>query len=114
MVATIGAQFARMAEEVLKERYSPLRYLEALLGAEIEEREHKAATRRIFEAKMPRVMTLEDFDFGQTPHISAARPRQLAEEVIFARPNRSCTLPQGRKTKDVIRMLIFVDTDTTG
>jgi DNA replication protein DnaC len=76
---TVGAQFSRMAEEALKERYSPVRYLEALLSAEIEEREHNAVTRRIFEAKMPRVKTLEDFDFGQTAHISAARLQQLAE-----------------------------------
>ena len=76
---TVGAQFARMAEEALKERYSPVRYLEALLGAEVEEREHNAVTRRMFEARMPRVKTLEEFDFGQTPHISAARLQQLAE-----------------------------------
>ena len=76
---TIGAQFTRMAEEALKEHYSPVRYLEALLGAEVEEREHNAITRRIFDAHMPRVKTLEEFDFGQTPHISAARLQQLAE-----------------------------------
>jgi DNA replication protein DnaC len=76
---TIGGQFTRMAEEALKEHYSPVRYLEALLGAEVEEREHNAITRRIFEARMPRMKTLEEFDFGQTPHISAARLQQLAE-----------------------------------
>ena len=76
---TIGGQFTHMAEEALKEHYSPVRYLEALLGAEVEEREHNAITRRIFEARMPRMKTLEEFDFGQTPHISAARLQQLAE-----------------------------------
>jgi DNA replication protein DnaC len=44
-----------------------VRYPEALLGAEIEEREHHAVTRRIFEARMPQVKTLEEFDFGKTP-----------------------------------------------
>ena len=32
-----------MEEEAVKERYSPVRYLEALLSAEIEEREHNAS-----------------------------------------------------------------------
>src|SRR6516162_8728245 len=76
---TVGAQFGRMAEEAVKERYSPVRYLEALLASEIEERERNAVARRIFEAKMPRVKTLEEFDFSQSPHISAARLQQLAE-----------------------------------
>jgi DNA replication protein DnaC len=76
---TVGSQFGRMADEALKQKYSPVRYLEALLAAEIEERERNAVARRIFEAKMPRVKTMEEFDFAQTPHISAARLQQLAE-----------------------------------
>jgi DNA replication protein DnaC len=76
---TMGSQFGRMAEEALKQKYSPVRYLEALLAAEIEERERNAIARRMFEAKMPRVKTLEEFDFGQAPHLSPARLQQLAE-----------------------------------
>jgi DNA replication protein DnaC len=76
---TVGTQFGRMAEEALKQNYSPVRYLEALLAAEFEEREHNVIARRIFESKMPRVKTLEEFDFAQSPHISAARVQQLAE-----------------------------------
>ena len=63
----------------MKQQYGPVRYLEALLAAELEERERNAIARRIFEAKLPRVKTLEEFDFGQTPQISAARIHQLAE-----------------------------------
>ena len=76
---TMGAQFTRLAEEAIKQQYGPVRYLEALLATELEEREHNAIARRIFEAKLPRVKTLEEFDFAQTPHISAARIHQLAE-----------------------------------
>ncbi len=76
---TVSAQFGRMAEEALKQQYGPVRYLEALLHAEIEERERNAIARRILEAKLPRVKTLEEFDFTQTPQISAARIHQLAE-----------------------------------
>jgi DNA replication protein DnaC len=76
---TVAAQFGRLAEEAMKQQYGPVRYLEALLAAELEERERSAIARRIFEAKLPRVKTLEEFDFSQAPHISAARVHQLAE-----------------------------------
>jgi DNA replication protein DnaC len=76
---TVGSQFVRMADEAVKQQHGPIRYLEALLAAELEEREHHAVTRRIFEAKLPRMKTLEEFDFGQAPQISAARMQQLAD-----------------------------------
>jgi hypothetical protein len=37
---TLGDQFARLAEEAVKEKQSHLSYLEALLAAEVEERDH--------------------------------------------------------------------------
>ena len=76
---TVAAQFIRLAEEAIKQQYGPVRYLEALLAAELEERERSAIARRIFEAKLPRVKTLEEFDFSQAPQVSAARIHQLAE-----------------------------------
>jgi DNA replication protein DnaC len=76
---TVGSQFVRMAGEAVKQQHGPIRYLEALLTAELEEREHNAVTRRIFEAKLPRIKTLEDFDFAEAQQISAARIHQLAE-----------------------------------
>lgn len=76
---TIGSQFGRLADEAVKQQYGPVRYLEALLASELEERERKAIARRIFEARLPRVKTLEEFDFSQTPQVSAARIHQLAE-----------------------------------
>lgn len=82
---TVGSQFARLAEEAVKQQQGPVRYLEALLAAELEERERNAIARRIFEAKLPRMKTLEEFDFGQTPQISAARIHQLAEGAYIAK-----------------------------
>ena len=76
---TVAAQFIRLAEEAIKQQYGPVRYLEALLAAELEERERSAIARRIFEAKLPRVKTLEEFDFSQAPQVSAARIHQHAE-----------------------------------
>ena len=76
---TLGGQFARLAEEAVKEKQSHLSYLEALLEGELEERARKAMARRIQEAHFPAVKTLEEFDFQSTPHISAALLRNLSE-----------------------------------
>jgi len=76
---TIGGQFARLAEQAERERQGYLGYLEALLAAEVEERELKTVERRIKEAHLPKVKTLDEFDFSQTPQISASQIRELAE-----------------------------------
>ena len=46
---TVAAQFGRLAEEAIKQQHGPVRYLEALLAAELEERERSAIARRIFD-----------------------------------------------------------------
>ncbi len=76
---TIGAQFEKMATEAVKQRQSHVGYLEALLSAEIEDRERRVVERRLREARLPRTKTLEEFDFGQSPRIQANQIRQLAE-----------------------------------
>ena len=76
---TLGDQFARLAEEAVKQKQSHLSYLEALLEAEVEEHDHRAMARRIQEAHFPAVKTLEEFDFQAVPHISVAVMRNLSE-----------------------------------
>jgi DNA replication protein DnaC len=76
---TVGSQFAKLAEQAVKEKQSHLRYLEVLLAAEVEEREHRTVQRRLKEAHLPRVKTLEDFDFSQSPKVSAQQIRDLAQ-----------------------------------
>ncbi|MGA1998297.1 MAG: IS21-like element helper ATPase IstB [Bryobacteraceae bacterium] len=83
--ATEGDQFARLAEEAVKEKQSHLSYLEALLEAEVAERDHRAMARRIQEAHFPAVKTLEEFDFQVVPHISVAVMRNLSEGGYLAR-----------------------------
>jgi DNA replication protein DnaC len=82
---TLGGQFARLAGEAMKEQQSHLSYLEALLEGEVEERERKAVARRIQEARLPSVKTLEEFDFQIAPHIAAALVRNLSEGGYLAR-----------------------------
>jgi DNA replication protein DnaC len=77
-VPTIGAQFNALAEQAVREKRTHLGYLEALLSAESEERERNTIGRRIKEAHLPRVKTLEEFDYSLTPMISAAQLQDLA------------------------------------
>ncbi|MGH9433959.1 MAG: IS21-like element helper ATPase IstB [Terriglobia bacterium] len=76
---TIGSQFRKLAEQAVREQQTPVRYLEALLGAEIEERERRVVERRIREAHLPRMKTLDEFDFSQAPKVPVAQIRELAE-----------------------------------
>ena len=45
----------------------------------MEERERNTIVRRIKDAHLPRVKTLEEFDYTQSPNVSAAKMRELAE-----------------------------------
>ena len=75
---TIGGQFSRLAETAVREQQSHPGYLEALLAAEMEERESRAITRLLHDARLPRMKTLEAFEFDRSG-VSAARLRGLAE-----------------------------------
>jgi len=76
---TVAAQAVRLAEQAAKQRQTPLCFLEALLSAEVEEREQNAVVRRIKEAHFPKVKPLEDFDFQSASHLPATLLRQLSE-----------------------------------
>src|SRR5436190_23835598 len=78
-VPTIAANFIVVAEQAVKENQSHIRYLEALLAMESEERDRHAIANRMRDAQLPRMKTLEEFDFAQAPKIPAARIRELAE-----------------------------------
>jgi len=75
----IGANFVRLSEQAIKEQRSHIGYLEALLAMEAEERDRHAIQKRIRDAKLPRLKTLEEFDFNQARQIPAAKIRELAE-----------------------------------
>lgn len=76
---TLAAQCEKMAEEAVRERHTHLRFLDALLEAELEERERSTVERRLREARLPRVKTLEEFDFSKAPSLSATQIMTLAE-----------------------------------
>jgi DNA replication protein DnaC len=76
---TVATQAMRLAEQAAKEKQSPLSFLEALLSAEVEEREQNAVARRIQEAHFPKVKTLEEFNFQEAQHLPVTLIRHLAE-----------------------------------
>lgn len=76
---TVGSQFARLAEQAARAGQDHLSYLEALLSAELEERERKTVARRLKEAHLPRIKTLAEFDFRQAPMLSPSQIGTLAE-----------------------------------
>ena len=69
---TVAGQFETLAQAAIREGHGHVQYLDALLTAEIEERERKGVVRRIQEARLPRVKSLAEFDFKQSS-VSAAR-----------------------------------------
>ena len=81
---TIGGQFGRLAEAAVREKQSHTGYLEALLAAEMEERESRAVARLLHEARLPRVKTLDAFEFDRSG-VPAAQLRALAEGDYVAR-----------------------------
>jgi DNA replication protein DnaC len=87
----IAGQCGPLAAAAERGRQPYLGYLEALLAAELEEREQRAITRRMHEAHFPRLKTLDDFDFQQAPQVSVTQLAELAaggyieraEPVVF-------------------------------
>jgi len=82
---TIAGECVRLAEEAERGRQTYLGYLDALLVAEVEERERNTVSRRIREAHLPRVKTLEEFDFTQAPQLSPTKIHQLAQGDYIGR-----------------------------
>src|ERR1700726_2323978 len=82
---TIGTQFARLAEAAAREGQSHIGYLEALLAGEMEERESRAIARLLHEARLPRMKTLEAFEFDRSG-ASPAQLRTLAEGDYGGQP----------------------------
>jgi DNA replication protein DnaC len=78
-LAAIAGHCGPLAQVAERERHTYLGYLEALLTAEVEEREQRTIVRRISDAHLPRVKTLEEFDFRQAPAVSATQIADLAQ-----------------------------------
>jgi DNA replication protein DnaC len=76
----------------VRERHTHLGYLEALLQAELEEREQRLIERRIREARLPRMKTLEDFDLPVTPNSQPSRFMNSLVAITSRAPSPSSLL----------------------
>ena len=68
---TVRADAARLAEIAVRERHTHLGYLAEILSAEIDDRTGRRRTRRITEARFPRIKRLADFSTDAIPGIAA-------------------------------------------
>jgi DNA replication protein DnaC len=75
---TIAASCERLAAEAIRARHPHLRFLDALLEAELQARRIRAVVRRIQEARFPQVKTLAEFDFARADKLSPSQIMALA------------------------------------
>lgn len=75
---TIRAEATRLAEIAARERQSYLVFLAELLAAEVDDRAERRRTRRITEAKFPRMKRLSEFNVDIVPTIQPAQLAALA------------------------------------
>ena len=75
---TVRAEAVRLAEIAVRERRTHLGYLAETLAAEVDDRLERRRTRRVTEAKFPRVKRLADFNLDAVPTIPAATLGHLA------------------------------------
>ena len=75
---TVRTEAVRLAQIADRERQTHLRYLAEVLAAEVDDRTERRRTRRINDAKFPRLKRLADFNIDAVPGIAPAILGQLA------------------------------------
>jgi DNA replication protein DnaC len=75
---TVRKRFRQLADEALREQQTSTGYLAALLDAEVDERKTRRVSRRLAEAKLPQIKTLDAFVFKDNPAIPQATLATLA------------------------------------
>jgi DNA replication protein DnaC len=75
---TVRAEATRLAEIAARQRHTHLAYLAEILSAELDDRCARRRTRRIADAKFPRLKRLADFNADVVPSISPAQLARLA------------------------------------
>jgi DNA replication protein DnaC len=75
---TVRDEATRLAEIAVRERQTHLGFLAEVLTAEVDERTDRRRTRRIAEAKFPRLKRLSEFNIDAVPSIAAGQLATLA------------------------------------
>jgi DNA replication protein DnaC len=76
---TVRAEAGPLADAAAKERVTHRAYLAEVLSAEVDQRDSRRRTRRLLEARFPRLKRLEDFDLTVAAHINPATLAALAK-----------------------------------
>ena len=76
---TVGAQFETLDKQAIRERQTPVGYLEALLSAELGRARATYGGSSLTRSAAARMKTLEEFDFSETKAVSAPQLTELAE-----------------------------------
>jgi DNA replication protein DnaC len=76
---TVRTEAGPLADTAVKERLTHRAYLAEVLSAEVDQRENRRRTRRLLEARFPRLKRLEDFDLAAAPTINPASLAALAK-----------------------------------
>jgi DNA replication protein DnaC len=88
---TVRTGAGRLAEIADRERHTHLRYLAEVLAAEVDDRTERRRTRRINDAKFPRLKRLAEFNIDAVPgiapatlgHLSAGHYMDAGEPVVL-------------------------------
>ncbi|MGH3460141.1 MAG: IS21-like element helper ATPase IstB [Kribbellaceae bacterium] len=80
---TVRAEAAPLAEIATREHQSYLAFLSEVLCAEVDERSERRRTRRIADAKFPRIKRLTEFNIDAVPAIQPAHLATLATGVYI-------------------------------
>ena len=75
---TVRAEAERLAETAVREQQTHRGYLAEVLAAEVDDRSERRRTRRINEAKFPRIKRLTEFNIDAVPSITPATIAHLA------------------------------------
>ena len=75
---TVRTEAVRLAEVAARQHQTHLAYLAEVLAAEVDDRTERRRSRRINDAKFPRIKRLADFNVDAVPSINAATISHLA------------------------------------
>jgi len=93
---TVRDEATPLAEIAVRERQSHLGFLAEVLTAEVDDRNDRRRTRRIAEAKFPRLKRLSEFNLDAVPSIAAAQLATLANGAWIDAGEPVVLLPRKR------------------
>lgn len=105
---TVASRAKELALEATRSNKGHLAYLDALLEAEIEDRDERRRSRRMVEAKFPRLKRLEDFNFAEAPQVPAQTVRELATCSFIDRAENAILLGESGTGKSHLAIALGI------